>query len=313
MTVQRQDTAWISRRLGGEGAPLIIDGGMGTELEKSGVPMNGACWSGMAVLDAPDAVRHVHADFIRAGAEVIITNTFSAGRHMLDPAGAGEYVASINLNSVKLAREAITEAATVPVAVAGSMCEWAKEQDHPKWSRPEAVGESLREQAALLAEGGVDIIAIEMAQNTELSNLALDAAFSTGLPVWLGLSCRKSQTSERLTTFDDATSDFQAHVTGVLDHADAKDGNLTLVNIMHTAVPDVDDALKIVQENWNGPVGVYPESGYFVMPHWQFVDVITPEDLATAARDWVDRGVRLIGGCCGLGPDHVKALSTAFT
>ncbi len=285
---------------------------MGTELEKSGVPMNGACWSGLAVLEAPDAVRHVHADFIRAGAEVIITNTFSAGRHMLDPAGAAEHVAAINLNAVTLAREAIEEAATGPVAIAGSICEWSSANNHPKWSRPEAIGEALREQAALLADGGVDIIAIEMSQTTALSKLALDAALATGLPVWLGVSCRKTQTSERLTTFDDASEDFQAHITNVIDHLDAET-NVSLVNVMHTAVPDVHDALDVIDGVWSGPVGVYPESGFFKMPNWQFVEVITPDDLVEAARPWVvEHGVRLVGGCCGLGPDHVRALREAF-
>jgi methionine synthase I (cobalamin-dependent) len=54
-----------------------------------------------------------------------------------------------------------------------------------------------------------------------------------------------------------------------------------------------------------------PESGYFTMPNWHFVDVIAPEDLVTEAKAWIAQGVRLIGGCCGLGPEHVRALVAA--
>lgn len=308
-----QGTEWLSKRLKGEGAPILIDGGMGTQLEKSGVSMNGACWSGLAVIEAPKAVRQVHADFICAGAEVIITNTFAAGRHMLEPAGANDHVESINLNAARLAREAVEEAAQGPVAIAGSICEWAAVQDDPKWSRPEAVGEALHEQAALLAEGGVDIIAIEMAQNTELSKRALDAALATGLPVWLGLSSRRHQTSERLTTFDDASENFDAHARAVLGHIGPGD-NVALVNIMHTPVPDVSESLDITAKYWSGPFGVYPESGFFKMPNWQFVDVISPDELVQAIRPWrAAHNIRLLGGCCGLGPEHVRALRENIT
>jgi len=82
---------------------------------------------------------------------------------------------------------------------------------------------------------------------------------------------------------------------------------------MHTAVPDVPAALQIVRKYWSGPVGVYPESGYFEMPNWNFVDIIDPDDLVSFGRVWVDEGVRLIGGCCGLSVEHIAALSEAFS
>ena len=75
----------------------------------------------------------------------------------------------------------------------------------------------------------------------------------------------------------------------------------------------MDESLRIVDRYWDGPVGVYPESGYFTLPNWQFVDIIEPEALAEAAQAWVGRGVRMIGGCCGLGPEHISALREALT
>lgn len=306
------DTSWIDDRLVGVGAPLIIDGGMGTELEKSGVPMNGVCWSGQAVLDAPDTVRKIHATFIGSGADVIITNTFASGRHVLAPAEMANRVRDINVNAVRLAQEAIADAATGPVAIAGSLCEWATSRGDGTRTQLNAIADAMQEQATLLAEAGVNLIAIEMAQDKELSPLAVDAAVTTGLPVWLGLSCKRGEGHTHLTAFDDPDSDFETIAKTVIYHA-KQTGNVTLINIMHTPVPDVPEAIEIVKRHWDGPIGVYPESGFFTMPHWNFVDIISPDDLVAAARSWVDdHGVRLLGGCCGLSPDHIAALRRAF-
>ena len=59
---------------------------------------------------------------------------------------------------------------------------------------------------------------------------------------------------------------------------------------------------------WNRPVGAYPTAGRFVMPNWQFTDEISPEDFASEAEGWVALGVRVVGGCCGIGAEHVRAL-----
>ena len=85
---------WLHNKLAA-GDLLIIDGAMGTELEARGVPMNDKAWSGAALLSHPEIVREAHADYIRAGAQVVTTNTFAAGRSLLDGAGLGEQVAKI--------------------------------------------------------------------------------------------------------------------------------------------------------------------------------------------------------------------------
>jgi len=199
--------SWLENRMVGDGPPLIIDGGMGTELEKSGVPMDGKVWSGRAVLSHPDAVRQVHEKFIIAGAEVIIANTFAAARHMLEPGGLGDYVSEINLNAVKLAQQARENVASEPVAIAGSICEWAPTDDS-RWHTPEAVGQSSREQAELLAEAGVDLIALEMCEETEFSVAAIEAALEVGLPVWIGMSAKTHKGCNSLSVFDYEELDF---------------------------------------------------------------------------------------------------------
>lgn len=293
--------AWLEKRLSGEGYVVVIDGGMGTQLEKSGVPMDGKVWSGRAVLSHPQLVRQVHEEFITAGAEVIITNTFASARHMLEPNGFGEQVKKINLDAVRLAQEARDNVAKEPVAIAGSICEWVP-RDDPVWHTPEAVGRSAQEQAELLAEAGVDLIALEMCEELDFSAAAIEAALETGLPIWVGASARTHKGSRTLSAFDYAELDFESLVKGLCKYP------AMLMNVMHTPVSDVENAMQLVKQYWQGPIGIYPESGYFKMPNWQFVDVVETEDFKHYAQQWIDDGARLIGGCCGLGPEHIAAV-----
>ena len=109
----------LGRIAGGE--LVIIDGGMGSQLQAEGVPMDELAWSARANLDQPGVVQHVHEEYIRAGAEVIIANTYASGRAALEPAGLGSRVAEANRSAVRAALRAREAAATGPVAVAGSM------------------------------------------------------------------------------------------------------------------------------------------------------------------------------------------------
>ena len=283
------DSDWVVSRLKGEGRPMILDGGMGTALERNGVPMDDRVWSGRAMLTHPDAVRSAHEAFIQAGAEAILTNTFSTARHMLEPGGLGSEVRKINSLAVDLAKQARERVARSPVAIVGSICEWTSDLN-PTWCSPEVVGQAAREQAEVLAESGVDILALEMCERVDL-------------PVWMGVSARTHQGQTELATASYADCSFEEIVKRISSYP------VDIVNIMHTQIPDVDRAFEIVRRYWSGPIGIYPESGFFTMPNWNFVDVISPEDLVAEANTWVKNGVRLLGGCCGLGPDHIKALA----
>ncbi len=294
---------WLNAKLAAREI-LLIDGAMGTELQARGVPMHAKAWSGAAMKTHPDAVRATHTDYIRAGARVIIANTFATGRHMLEPAGLGEDVATINRRAVEVAKEARDQAADEPVAIAGSICDWIHTDS--KWCEPQNLSASLREQAELLAESGVDLVALEMCQTEVGSSLAIQAALDTGLPVWLGLSCKRHPDTGLLVTFDAPFMDFEDLVAKLADY------DISLINIMHSPIEDTAKGLAVVKRHWSGPIGAYPESGYFIMPNWQFVDIIAPDDLVREAQTWVSGGVQVLGGCCGLGAQHISALTKAF-
>jgi S-methylmethionine-dependent homocysteine/selenocysteine methylase len=290
---------WLDRKIS-SGSVVTIDGGTGTGLESRGVPMVNEGWSVMAQLEYPDILRQLHADYIEAGAEVIITNTFGAGRHLLEPGGLGDRVEDAHTLAVAIARQARDEA-DHPVAVAGSISGYMANSADDAWLA--RLSDTYEEQVELLVEAGVDLIALEMVEHPRLAVPAVRAAAATNLPVWLGISSR--------TTPDGLMTSFEPETVTMRETLEATIAEgVDAVMVMHTPVPDVQPTLELVADLWDGPTGVYPESGYFIEPHWQFVDIIEPDDLVDAARVWVDQGAQLIGGCCGLDSQHISALHT---
>ncbi len=284
---------------------VLIDGATGTELQKRGVPMNEVVWSGAAVLSHPDVVRETHEDYIRAGAQVIITNTFGSTRQMLEPAGFGDQVETVHRDAVALALKARENLSRPDVAVAGSISTEPPRFDRNAFLSPEKELQAYREAAGLLADSGVDLIALEMIVETEHAARAVQAAKETGLPFWLGAGCKKAEDG-RIMSFDNPDIEFVTILDALIPSGPA------VVNIMHSKIGAIPEAIEMVRQRWSGTIGVYPESGYFTVPHWNFVDVISPADLVTEALGWVTAGVRLLGGCCGTSPDHIKALQAAM-
>lgn len=281
-----------------QGDVILIDGGTGTELEKRGAPMDHHAWSAAANLTHPDLIQSIHEDYIRAGAEVIIANSFGTSRHVLEPSGLADQFEVINADAVKLARQARDNTADQMVWVAGSMSTTTFSRDQP----PVGVAKTnFSDQANILAEAGSDLIILEMMRDTVYARLALDAARQTGLPVWSGYSTITTDAGElrlRDPQFDLADS-----------LRDLAPNEVELVAIMHSLIEDTTPSLDIVQKHWAGPIGAYAHCGDFIMPEWQFIDIISPEDYAQQALQWIEMGVQMIGGCCGIGPEHIRVLS----
>ena len=211
---------------------------------------------------------------------------------------------------MRLAREAVARTASEvarPVAVAGSLSTMrpvAKGTDQ----RDRAVdlatipwAANLREAAELQAEAGVDLLLLEMICDLEHGGMALEAALATGLPVWVGLSARRRGPGPLMSFRDDGPS-FAA----LVDHYAAQP--IDVLGVMHSSLPDTEEALPPLLAQAPMPVMAYPESGYFRAPDWEFAHV-EPDSFADAAMSWVAQGVRILGGCCGLGPEHIAAVA----
>ncbi|MEA2780392.1 MAG: homocysteine S-methyltransferase [Rhodospirillaceae bacterium] len=289
------------------GGVVILDGAMGTELQLRGAPMDHVAWSAVALETHPELVRQIHEDYISAGADVIIANSFAASRHVLEPAGLGDRVAALNRRSVELAKAARERAGKDrDIAIAGSISSFVAEADVRNMPTLAAAAANYREQADLLAEAGVDLLILEMMRDVPQSRLAVEAATATGLPVWVGFTCKlgpdgtlaKLRGREREEDLSDALGPVMA-------------AGGSLVAVMHSDLDAVDPALDVVFAGWSGPVAVYPHSGDWTPPNWQFTDVISPAAFATLGLDWVSRGVKVVGGCCGIGPEHIRQLARA--
>ena len=126
----------------------------------------------------------------------------------------------------------------------------------------------------------------------------------TGLPVWLGVSCKEHPDTGDVVSFSHEKVAFDVPLDALIPMKP------DMVNIMHSEIRTIPRAIEMVKKRWDGPIGVYPESGHFVKPNWDFVDVLPPDDLAIEAKAWLKSGVQLLGGCCGTGPEHIRVLRT---
>lgn len=282
------------------GEITILDGATGTELEKRGASMDDAAWCATATATHPEMVREVHEDYIRAGADVVITNTFPAAKHVLEEAGLGDRFRELNAKAAELACEARENVGREGVYVAGSISTFPARLDHGYDPDEETARSNYREQAEVLAESGVDLIALEMMRDLEQASYAVDAAVETGLPVWVGFSCKRTE--------DGTVVIWDGHDTLAEAVDELSRWEISLISIMHTLFEDTGPALRELKERWNGPVGAYPHYGEFVMPNWQFIDTVSPEYFAEEAQSWIDLGAQVVGGCCGIGPEHIRAL-----
>lgn len=276
------------------GGVVLIDGGTGSELRRRGFAMSRAAWSGAAAHTHPDLIRSIHVDFIEAGADVIITNTFGCARYVLEAAGLGDHVETVVANAVRAAVEARRICGSA-VSIAGSISNLPPNMDPAGYPDANRELRDLRELAWALADAGVDLLALEMLQDADHARRAMEAAQETGLPVWLGVSCRSDPHRSRLVSYDHPQIEFASVLDALIPMGPGA------VTIMHSEVDAVASAIALVRERWPGPLGVYPELGSSDAAQ-------DPHSLANRAGEWIGAGARLVGGCCGATPAHIRAL-----
>jgi len=292
--------------------PIILDGGIGTELERLGAPMDHEAWCAVALETHPQLVRDVHRSYIDAGADIITVNTYAATRHALTNGGIEENFTSWNKLAVQLARETL-DASEVDrnILIAGSVSNFGHFNDQ---YTDKQLAPNFRDQAEILIENGVDFIILEsLGAKTSTIVTALNAISEFGVPIWVAVSCAEDHDSGQLflgieeSRIDShrplAHQELGEAIDTIMDTA----GSALLV--MHSTVDTTLPALQLMQSHYDGLRGAYPNAGYWLRPEWAFVDQISPQNYLERARKWLDTGARIVGGCCGIGPDHIAALS----
>ncbi len=274
---------------------LVGDGAVGTMLYARGVNLE----SGFERLNltAPDLVTGLHVDYVAAGARVIETNTFGANRLRLAPLGLERQVRDINLQGALLARGA---AAGKGVYVAGSMGPLPRVKGEGDVPSPDDIHAVFREQAALLAEGGADLLILETFADLEELKTALKAARETGLPVVASMAFLEKGRISGGTTVERVALELAGAGADVVG-ANCGAGTLEMTrNIQRMA-------------SVTGlPLAAYPNSGFPEYLDGRLIYRATPEYFAARGLETVRAGANLVGGCCGTTPDHIRALAEAL-
>ena len=274
----------------------------------------------------PEIVRAVHEDYIRAGADIITTNTYSTGPHVLRQMGKDGVIQPWNTASVGLARQAVGNAAGGrEVIVAGSVSAFGngamryQSQDGAyTWGESDArqLAANFREQIGILTEAGVDMVLLEcLGANADDIEIGVGEALSSGLPVVASLSAEVNEDdvavlSEVSTRADDIVGGAQTVGEAVRRIAGT---GVTAICAMHSKIDEIDTILPSIRAEWPGIIGAYPNrTGFWNGQRWVFTEEVTPMDYADRARGWVDLGASIVGGCCGTTPDMIAAVSDAL-
>ena len=293
------------------GGPIILDGANGSELERLGARMDDGVWCARALADCPDLVHKVHRRYIDAGADVITTNSYSATRVAMQTYGLATYFEEWNRRSVHIACEERDRSSRAEsIFVAGSVSTYGRFSGLDD----DTITDHFRAQAEILAAEGVDLLILETLGSTERTVKAMvSATKDLGVPVWVSISCvRDRETNAVMFGIEESGESTDAvDIYGPFGDAahDIMSVGGSAVLMMHSVMDVTEDAVKLLRENFSGPVGAYPNAGYWTRPNWTFVDQVTPDEYLADARRWVAAGAAIVGGCCGVGVEQIRALA----
>ena len=276
---------------------LVCDGAMGTMLYAKGVFIN-RCFESLN-LSQPGLVVDVHQEYLRAGADVVETNTFGANRMKLRAFGLGDQVREINLAGARLAREAIAGAGHEGY-VAGAI--------GPLGVRIEPWGKTgvdeaealFREQAQALVDGKVDLFVLETFRDLNEIGAAIKAVRSVcTLPI-----------VAQMTTEEDGASLDGAPPEQFAPALIAQGADVVGVNCSVGPAPMLEtiDRISGVTDVW---LSAQPNAGRPRDIEGRNLYLCSPEYMASYARRFIESGVRLVGGCCGTTPEHIRQIALA--
>ena len=278
-------------------SPVLCDGAMGTLLYAKGIFIN-RCYDELN-LSQPDLIRGIHHEYLQAGAEIVETNTFGANSFRLGRHSLGEKVADINRAGARLAREA---AKSFDVWVAGSV--------GPLGTRIEPLGktsfdearDSFRQQITALVEGGVDLLILETFGYVEELHQAFLAAKDVNpkLPIIAQVTidedgnCLDGSDPE---TFTPKLAEWGADVIG----CNCSVGPVAML-----------DAVERMRAISSLPLSAQPNAGIPRSVEGRNIYLCSPEYMASYARRFVAAGARVVGGCCGTTPEHIRVMKSAL-
>lgn len=277
-----------------ENKVFVCDGAMGTMLYSKGIACN-RCFDELN-LTAPQLVKEVHLGYVKAGAEVVETNTFGANRFRLRKFDLQEKVREINLSGARLAREVAGD----DLYVAGSVGPLGIRLEPLGPTSLEEAREIFREQMAALVEGGVDLIVVETMVDLNEAHQALLAARDAGpLPVVVQMTIQDDGSTPTGTLPEDFARELDAW-------------GADMIGLNCSVGPAVVlETLERMAKVTARKLSAQPNAGLPRTVDGRNIYLCSPEYMASYARRFIQTGARLVGGCCGTTPDHIKAIKAA--
>ncbi len=285
----------------------ILDGGMGQELMARSNAEATALWSAATMRDEPDLVKAVHADFFNAGAEIATTNSYILHRDRLAKHGAEDQFKDIHVLACELACQARDEHGSGRVA--GGMGPTGRSYRPDLAMEVDEAAEVYAEIAAIQAPF-VDLLLLETMASVKQAEGAVRGASVVGLPVWLGL------------TVDDSNGSVLRSgepLTDALVMASRYQVDAVLINC---STPEAVTQSMAIMSDRGGRYGAYANGFTKISEAFKqagaTVDELTArQDLSPArylefADGWVDSGASIVGGCCEVGPEHIRKLANRF-
>ena len=294
--------------------PLILDGGLATQLEAQGCDIGNALWSASLLVDNPRAIVAASRAFLDAGAECIASASYQASRDGFAQRGlSADEADALMLRSIQLAAQARDEfvAAQAPAfapLIAASVGPYgAVLHDGSEYRGDYRVsGDTLRtfhaERLALFDASGADVLAVETIPSLLEAEALADVLSRCSTPAWVSFSCRDDRHISDGSPIESAASLFRGHPVVVATGINCTPPQFAtaLIGRVKEAAPDK-------------AVVAYPNSGEtYDATTSTWSGIATPLDYAAAARAWMAAGATLIGGCCRTGPAHIAALREAL-
>jgi 5-methyltetrahydrofolate--homocysteine methyltransferase len=291
----------LLQRLLDQKGTLLADGATGTSLFAMGLQTGEPpeLWN----VDEPDKIRAHYQGFVDAGSDIILTNSFGGTSYRLKLHGSEDRVAELNEAAARLARE-VADAADRPIVVGGSMGPTGELFQPMGALTHDVVRDAFAEQAQALARGGVDVLWIETLSSQEEVDAAIEGAETTGLPA----VCTVSFDTNGRTMMGIAPEHFAEHCTHG-DHQPFAFGSNCGVGASELVVA----VLNMKRGAGNDPVIVAKAN--CGIPEWhgdQLTYNGTPQLMSEYAVMARDAGARIIGGCCGTTPEHIRAMRAAL-
>src|SRR5580704_1147547 len=273
---------------------LCGDGAMGTELMSSGVPVE-VCFEELNV-SAPELVSRIHDSYVQAGARLIETNTFGANATRLARHGLQSRVQELNQAAIRLARRSIGQRSIYLAAGIGPLGIVDPQAEFQDIDRAFL----FEEQAKAILEAEVDVLMIETFLDFEEIQIALEAVrkLDSKVPVICSMVCSEEG---RLPSSLPIVQAFRelirlgANVVGV----NCVTGPHAMVNILRRLPMEF-------------PISAFPNAGYPRYQDGRYLYNAAPDYFADKAKEFVAQGARLIGGCCGVGPEHIRLMAKAL-